>query len=185
MELFFGLLVILIAYFIKGFSGFGPALVIVPLFTLLYDAPSALVLAAVFDFFAGGILIYSVRKEIHWRFVLTVFGVLAMGTFVGSFLLDYISLDFLKKLIGGVIFIFSLIILFQRNGEEIKEHAHPKIYRQAASFMSGFLGGLVGMSGPPLVIYMKLNYPKAFFRIQLIAIFLLRYSLAFLTLFVS
>ena len=68
MEIYFGLLIILLAYFIKGFSGFGPALVIVPLFTLLYDAPSALLLAAVFDVFAGGILLRSVWKEIDWKF---------------------------------------------------------------------------------------------------------------------
>ena len=73
MELYFGLLIILAAYFIKGFSGFGPALIIVPFFTILYDAPSALVLAVIFDMFAGAFLMYSVRKEIDWRFVLVIF----------------------------------------------------------------------------------------------------------------
>ena len=111
MEFYFGLLVIVIAYFIKGFSGFGPALVIVPFFSLLYDAPSALVLASVFDFFAGGILIHSVRKEINWHFVLAVFMALAAGTVLGSSLLGSIPVDLLKKIIGAVILIFSLIIL--------------------------------------------------------------------------
>jgi len=173
MELYLGLLLILIAYFVKGFSGFGPALIIVPSFTILYDAPSALLLAAVFDVFAGGSLIHAVRKEINWRFVLSVFAVLGLGTFVGSFLLGYISVGLLKKLIGAVIFIFSLVFLFQRNGVESGKKRNLQKYKYPASFMSGFLGGLVGMSGPPLIIYMKLNYPKSFFRAQLIGIFFL------------
>ncbi len=173
MEIYFGLLVILIAYFIKGFSGFGPALVIVPFFTLLYDAPSALILAAVFDFFAGGILIHSVRKEINWHFVWAVFIALAAGTVLGSFLLGNIPVDFLKKIIGAVILAFSLIILLQRNGMEKQNSSHQNWLKYPAGFLSGFLGGLVSMSGPPLVIYMKINYPRAFFRTQLIAIFFL------------
>jgi uncharacterized membrane protein YfcA len=173
MELYLGLLIILTAYFIKGFSGFGPALIIVPFFTILYDAPSALLLAAVFDMFAGATLIHAVRKEMDWRFVLTIFTVLGLGTIVGSSLLGYVSVGVLKKLIGAVIFIFSLVILFQRNGELVNEKTNHKKFKYPASFLSGFLGGLVGMSGPPLIIYMKLNYPKAFFRAQLIGIFFL------------
>ena len=114
MEIVFGIVVIIVAYFVKGFSGFGPALIIVPFFAILYDPPSALVIAALFDFFAGFILVYTVWKEIRWSFVLSIFVALALGVVTGTLLLDYIPVDGLKKLIGAILLIFSFLILFLR-----------------------------------------------------------------------
>jgi uncharacterized membrane protein YfcA len=173
MEIILGILVILVAYFVKGFSGFGPALIIVPFFALLYDPPSALVIAALFDFFAGVILVYTVRKEIRWSFVMSVFVALGLGVVVGSFLLDRIPVEGLKKLIGAILLVFSMIILFQRSENGWKNKQKYKFLKYASAFLSGFLGGLVSMSGPPIIIYMKMMYEKSFFRTQLIAIFML------------
>jgi len=173
MELVLGILVILVAYFVKGFSGFGPALIIVPFFALIYDPPSALVIAALFDFFAGCILVYTVRKDIRWSFVLSVFAVLGVGVVFGSLLLGRIPVDGLKKIIGAILLIFSFIILLQRNGTLRKNKQKYTFLKYPAAFISGFLGGLVSMSGPPLIIYMKMMYEKTFFRTQLIAIFML------------
>jgi len=171
MEILLGMLVILVAYFVKGFSGFGPALIIVPFFTIIYDPQSALIVAAVFDFLAGCILVYQIRHQIRWHFVISVFAALAAGAFFGALLLNTLPVQGLKKLIGIILLIFSVLILTQRNSmlpETKKKYAWLKY---PAGFMSGFLGGLVSMSGPPLIIFMKLMYEKTFFRTQLIAIF--------------
>jgi uncharacterized membrane protein YfcA len=173
MEIVFGVVIILIAYFVKGFSGFGPSLIIVPFFTLLYDPPSALVLAAFFDFFAGVIMTISVRNKIDWRFVISIFISLAAGTLLGSFFPGKMPVELLKKTIGIVILIFSLMILLQRNGTVKVLNPRRIRLKYPAAFLSGFLGGMVSMSGPPLVIYMKTMYDKDFFRTQLIGIFVL------------
>ena len=173
MEIVFGIVVIIVAYFVKGFSGFGPALIIVPFFAILYDPPSALVIAALFDFFAGFILVYTVWKEIRWSFVLSIFVALALGVVTGTLLLDYIPVDGLKKLIGAILLIFSFLILFQSNGEGLKNKQKYHFLKYPSAFTGGFLGGLVSMSGPPIIIYMKMMYEKSFFRTQLIAIFVL------------
>ena len=172
MELLFGILIILLAYFVKGFSGFGPALIIVPFFTLLYDRSSALVVAALFDFIAGCILVYTVRRAIDWKFALSVFLFLAIGAFFGALLLGEIPVGLLKKIIGAVLFVFATIILLQKNGQMVKSRERWQVLKYPAAFISGFLGGLVSMSGPPLIVYMKLMYEKSFFRTQLIAIFM-------------
>jgi uncharacterized membrane protein YfcA len=173
MEILFGILIIFAAYFVKGFSGFGPSLIIVPFITLLYDPSSALILTAFFDFFAGAILIYSVRKEVNWSFVLSIFIALGIGTFFGSLLPGRIPVAVLKKIIGAVILIFSFIILLQKNDIEGREKSKYRWLKYPAGILSGFSGGLVSISGPPLVIYMKIMYQKSFFRTQLIGIFLL------------
>jgi uncharacterized membrane protein YfcA len=173
MELALGILVILVAYFVKGFSGFGPGLFIVPFFALLYDPPSALVIAALFDFLAGLLLVYTVRKEIRWSFVLSIFVALALGVVFGSYLLDRIPVDGLKKLIGAILLIFALMISLQKNGKNWKNKKKFRFLKYPAAFSGGFLGGLVSMSGPPIIIYMKMMYDKSFFRTQLIALFVL------------
>jgi uncharacterized membrane protein YfcA len=68
INLLLAMLVILAAYTVKGFSGFGPALVIVPFFTILYDPASALLVAAFFDCLAGAVLLVTVRRDINWLF---------------------------------------------------------------------------------------------------------------------
>lgn len=171
MEIIFGMLVIFVAYFVKGFSGFGPSLIIVPFFTLLYDPQSALIIAAVFDFFAGCILVYQIRKKIRWSFVFSVFAALAAGAFFGALLLNTLPVEGLKKIIGVILLLFSVIILVQRNGFIQATKKKFEWLKYPAGFLSGFLGGLVSMSGPPLIIYMKFMYEKTFFRTQLIAIF--------------
>jgi len=173
MELYLGVLIILLAYFVKGFSGFGPSLIVVPFFALLYDPASVLLLAALFDFLAGGILFLTVCKKISWRFVLSVFIALAAGTWLGSFLPGTVPAALLKKLIGAVILLFSLLILLQKKETVSTLKADRDWVKYSAGFLSGFLGGMVSMSGPPLVIYMKMTYEKDFFRTQLIGIFLL------------
>jgi uncharacterized membrane protein YfcA len=171
-DILFGSLVVFAAYFLKGFSGFGPALVMIPLFTLIYEPGTAINVTTLFDFMAGLYLIFSVRKEMNWRFVFSVFAALGTGAFFGARLLGTLPVDLLKKLIGGTILVFSIIILVQRNGQLLRNTSFTRKLKYPVSLLGGFLGGLLSISGPPIVIYMKMMYKKDFFRTQLIGIFL-------------
>jgi uncharacterized membrane protein YfcA len=174
MELLAGILIIFTAYFLKGFSGFGPSLILVPSLSLVYDPVTAITAAALFDFVAGGILLITVRKEIHWRFVLSIFLALALGAILGSLLLGTIDTTLIKKIIALAILLFSGVILFQHNNLSHAGHhkSIPKL-KYPVGFISGVLGGLISITGPTLIIYMKMLYKKEFFRIQLIGIFFL------------
>jgi len=173
MELLAGILIIFAAYFLKGFSGFGPALIIVPSLSLVYDPVTAITAAALFDFIGGGILLITVRKEIQWRFVLSIFFALALGAILGSLLLGTIDTTLLKKIIALAILLFSGVILFQRNNLSQPAHKSIATLKYPVGFISGVLGGLISITGPPLIIYMKMLYKKEFFRVQLIGIFFL------------
>ena len=79
------LICVFAAYFIKGFSGFGPALLIIPTFTLLYDPYLALSYSGIFDFIAGISLIGTVYKSINWKIVLPITFFLLLGAYLGIF----------------------------------------------------------------------------------------------------
>ncbi len=170
MEILFASLAVFAAYFLKGFTGFGPALVLIPFFTILFDAGTAINAAAFFDFFAGAFLMWQVRSKLNWSFVLSVFASLAAGAFFGSLLLGIIPVYWLEKVIGVAIFVFALVILFQRNNED-QNRNYPEWHKYIIAAFGGFIGGFIGITGPPLVIYMKLRYHKEFFRTQLIGVF--------------
>jgi uncharacterized membrane protein YfcA len=145
----------------------------VPSLALIYDPTTAISATALFDFIAGGILLIFVWKEIQWRFVLPIFFALGLGAILGSLLLGSIETVLLKKIIAIAILIFSLVILIQRNNSSYQPQRSGNFLKYPVGFLSGVLGGLISITGPPLVIYMKLIYKKEFFRIQLIGIFFL------------
>ncbi len=165
--------VTMLAYFIKGFSGFGPAMVIVPSFTLIKGAPTALTTSAFLDSLAGLLLIGSVWKDINWRFVWPITISISIGSFIGSNLMVTIPVALLRRLIGTCIFVFVGYLLFSQNSNGANStKKQPPFLGPIMGLLSGTLGGIVGMSGPPLIAYMKYYYSKDFFRTQLIVIFL-------------
>ncbi len=174
MEVLLGVIVVLTAYFIKGLSGFGPALVMVPFLSLIFDPPTAISVTALLDFLAGAFLLPSVRKSVQWKFVVQIFSVLAIGAILGTYLLGTIPVLWLKKIIGLSILVFAMLIVIQTNSNTRQTNAgQESTWRYPIGFLSGFLGGLLGISGPPLIIYMKMRHPKTYFRTQLIGIFFL------------
>lgn len=172
IEIILASIVVFAAYFLKGFSGFGPALLMIPFFTLLYDPGTAITTSTIFDFLAGFILFISVRKQIQWKFVLSIFASLAFGAIFGSFLLGKVPVFWIKKIIGITILIFALVIFFQKNGNgRIIINRKIEILKYPVAVFGGFIGGFVGISGPPIIIYLKMLYAKSFFRTQLIGTF--------------
>ena len=164
---------VFVAYFIKGFSGFGPALILIPTLTLLINPETAISASTYFDIIAGIILFISVRKSIDWKFVIPITLLLYIGAYFGANLLKTISSQLLEQIIGYGLILFSAILIFQKeNGEDTVKHStFRRLISLPIALLGGFTGGMIGISGPLLVIYMKINYNKTYFRNQLIAIF--------------
>ena len=172
MELVLGVLVVFGAYSLKGFSGFGPALIMVPFMTILFSPITAISVTTLFDLLADCILIFSVWRSLNWRFVFSVVVALAMGTIVGTLLLGSLPTVWLRRIMGGAILLSGILILVmppQRRGG--RDNLTKKL-KFPIGFLSGVFGGLLSISGPPLVVYMKMVYEKSYFRTQLIGIFL-------------
>lgn len=171
MDIIIALLVILVAYFLKGLSGFGPALIMIPFLTIIYDPATAIIITALLDFLAGIILIPQIRKDISWPFALPIIISMGIGASVGAYLLGQLPVDTIRQIMGLAIALFALYLLIQKNSDN-PIRSHSEIVKYPVGILSGLLGGLLGISGPPLVIYMKMYYDKTFFRTQLIVIFL-------------
>jgi uncharacterized membrane protein YfcA len=167
--------IILLAYSIKGLTGFGPALIIVPFFTAIIGVQYALPASALFDAIAGLLLLIAVYKKIYWKFCLPLMITMAVGSFIGANAVFWVSPDLISILIGIFIFIFAIYLWIEQPQNDLNRNTeNQKILTGAAiaGFFAGISGGLIGMSGPILVIYLKHFFSKDFFRNQLIVIFL-------------
>jgi uncharacterized membrane protein YfcA len=173
------LLVTLAAYFIKGLAGFGPALLIVPFFTLFAGVELALPASAFFDVLAGTILLSQVYRQIHWQFCFPLMLAMGLGSFTGAQLVFYVPLEWIRGGMGIFILLFALFLWTSASRQNHssgvpQKHTSPARYWYGTltGFVGGICGGMIGMSGPPVIMYMKRVYSKDFFRTQLIVVFM-------------
>lgn len=170
LTLFFAVVTVMFAYFVKSATGFGPALIMIPIFSILFNPKQAIVLSTLFDSIAGLILLATIYKKINWPFIIPVMLFLNAGIYLGASLMVTIPSSFLFILIGGILLVFAVFIFFNKN-TGVRHAKHKTHWGSFVALFSGFLGGLTGISGPLLVSYFKLSFDKKIFRDSLIAVF--------------
>jgi len=165
-------LIVLTGHFIKGLFGFAGALFAIPLLALFMDIRFVVPVFLLFDFFSGIILTVPNRKLIDKQIALLVLLGLAIGTGIGTYFLISFANEALKKIFGAVVILFALKILLMDN-EDIKGQV-SKIWAPLSGILGGCAGGMFGLNGPPLVLYLAHQLKnKSVFRATLYGIFLL------------
>ena len=140
-------LAILLAGFLRGFVGFGAALIAIPVLSLVFAPAIALPIA----FFSGlpsmlQLLPTAIRHG--ERQIIMTFGIGAfLAAPLGTWLLVIIAPEILKMIIA-VLVIFMAAFLF-RGGRLKGTPSRPVIF--GAGIFAGFVQGVAGVGGPPAV----------------------------------
>jgi uncharacterized membrane protein YfcA len=79
--------VILLGTFVQGLTGFGLALVSVPLLSLLLDVKQAVPVAGMFGWLITFPLVYKMRQHVQWRTCLIMVAGSLPGSWLGANLL--------------------------------------------------------------------------------------------------
>jgi len=149
-------LCIFAAAFIRGFTGFGLAVVGVPLLSLFF-APAEIVPAImILAILAGLQLIPKIWRSVDWKLLTpTVIGT-AFGTPLGTWLLAGVSADVMRVLIGGAVLVAAFAMQL---GFRFSQRPHAGV---SAGFgaIAGLTGGAAAMPGPS-VIFLFLAAPIA------------------------
>jgi hypothetical protein len=169
-----------VAATIVGFSGFGFALITVPLLTILLDLKVVVPLELLLALVCVTILSARNMRFIKEPAVVYLFLGMMAGTVVGTWLLDNLEAGLLKKILGIAIILFA-IHLYKRSGREREPRTREGIGRIVGAaialfvgLLSGIAGGMFGTSGPPLVVYVDhFAKDKSAFRAQLVVLFML------------
>jgi uncharacterized protein len=152
----FALLTVLLGYIVLGLSGFGSALVIVPLLTwhwpltlvvplvLLIDVPSSLLHTGL-----------NVR-EVAWREIPRLIPAMVIGALLGVSLLTYASSDWPLLLLGLYIAAIGLLRLRSAGQVAPPQHAH---WAWPAGLAMGFVETMFGTAGPVVVAWLSQRLP--------------------------
>jgi hypothetical protein len=150
-------LVLSIGIFVQSAAGFAAGLLSIP--SLLYlghsipEASTALLVATIPQNIFG---VYSLRRSIDARRLLLPGGARLAFFPLGILVLIFIEQTFpiirIRQFVGGVVLTVTLMTIFCRPAPRERLAA---FWAWLAFPLSGFLQGLVGMGGPPMVFWVS------------------------------
>ncbi|MEL6349526.1 MAG: sulfite exporter TauE/SafE family protein [Myxococcota bacterium] len=164
--------------FIKGVTGFGSALVLTPLLSLIWPPEEAILLVTLSDLLGGTLLLPGVWQRIEPRLVGRMAPALLVGQFIGTALLVSLPVDTVRLVIGALVGLFgaSMVARPSRPGRgewtALPAAPGPVLGWSAVSALAGgAMGGLTGASGPPIIAFAQHYFEPQYYRAQLIGLF--------------
>lgn len=133
----------------RGFSGFGSAMILAPGLSLLFNPQQVVATVILLEMTASVGLIPTALSKTKWQKVFPMVLTALVMIPIGSYFLVLLDPVLMRRIIGGLILIFVVLLLF---GKHII--FKPRIVLSLGiGACSGFLTGLTGMGGPPVVLY--------------------------------
>ncbi len=153
MELFYLGMVVFLAGFTQGLSGFGSVLVSLPLVVVFWDVRTAVPLVSLLAICNTTILRIQLRAHVQFKRIAPLLIAAVPGMVLGARLLKDVQAGYLEVLIGILLTSFSLYLLISRP----RRRELGGVWKWVAGFLSGILGGSIGANGPPVIIYTTLQ----------------------------
>ena len=143
------LAVVFISGLVRGFSGFGSALIYVPLMSAIYEPRIAALTLLITDFAASAPFTIAQTRHCNWREVAPV-SVAAIATLpLGVLALQYLDPVILR---WGIAFLVTSLLAVMVSGW--RYHVEPKLpVSLGVGLVAGIGAGAVQMSGPAAIIY--------------------------------
>lgn len=147
-------LIIALAGFTQGLTGFGSALVSVPLLSLIVGAQTAVPIAGIFGWLVTLPVVWKMRHSIQRQTGLILFAGSIPASFVGAKLLASMPSQYILLTMGIVLILSSIHSMFSTKPLFNKTSIPVTV---GAGFTSGVLGASVGESGPPVIAYTSMQ----------------------------
>lgn len=150
-------LVYLIAWAFQGFTGFGAGIFIVGILSLYHDPRAVVVSSTLVNLVGvGTIALFLIRKRPDLKNLMTLVSGSVPGILFGTEVLFMLGEDTLRIAIGLFILTLGVYDLTVQTGLlgrwRIKEGPFTGF---TFGFLGGFFAGLIGMGGPPPVVYLN------------------------------
>lgn len=142
--------VFLLAALVQGISGFGFALLSMPLLSLIVDPKNAVAVSTLIGTVASGTLLVRHRHFVRWDLVRPMLGAAAVGMPLGLYLLVVIAERPLRLLLAVVVAGFAGLLA---SGWRVR--STNRGVELLAGFTSGVLNTSLSTNGPPLVVVLQ------------------------------
>jgi uncharacterized protein len=139
----------LLAGVVRGFSGFGSALILSPALAALYGPAVAVPVALLLEFALAGPFVPPALRVIDRARTGVLCVAAAITVPIGAYVLSIVDGRTLRWAICALVFVAVAILAFGW-----RYHGRPHTAATAATgALSGLLGGATGLSGPPVIFY--------------------------------
>ncbi|MEJ2288083.1 MAG: sulfite exporter TauE/SafE family protein [Deinococcales bacterium] len=167
---------------VTGLTGFGFALVSVPLLLWVMDPPSVVTAVLVIGQLTSSVNAWTSRQHVEGRILRTLLPGAVAGMVAGSYVLRVLDPTALKLTAAALVVVFTLLLAVRRR----PGRRPPPAAETLVGGASGVLTTSVGLSGPPVVLLMSGALPdKHRSRATLAAYFALTSPLGLVTLLVQ
>lgn len=158
-----------LAALVRGLTGFGMAILLVPLLGLMLLPVEAVTVSNLLGLLIGLAGLRAAWAGAERRSVATI-GLLAMAaTPVGLWLLHATPPELARVLIAGVAILAFVLVLLPQRPDGHRVHA---VETAGTGIAAGVLTGFAGMPGPPVVpFYLRQAIPPATARASMLAVF--------------
>ncbi len=146
-------LIIFLAGFAQGLSGFGSILLALPLLSIFLDIKTVIPLVALHGLVTTLILLIELRKHLERGKVLPIFVGSIPGIPIGVFFLKNMNTNTIQLAMGIILLSYGLFSLFFRPVVWQVKKAGVLL----AGFLAGCMGGALGAAGPPVIVYTSLQ----------------------------
>jgi len=137
-----------VAGLVRGFAGFGTAMIFMPFASNVLEPVWAIITVLVFDLFGPLPNVPRALRDGNSRDVMRLGTGAVLGLPVGLFLLYRIDPDLFRWLVSGIALglLFLLMSGWRHGGGATRRLALP------VGAAGGFLGGISGLPGPPVIL---------------------------------
>ena len=151
----------LLAGTVSGLTGFGLALISVPLLLFVYDPKTVVVITAVLSVIINLAVVWDSWRDADRRVVVALLPPALVGVVAGTEVLRDVDPDYIRLGVGIVV-VFSALLLLR---DVRLPGAQTRWGTVVAGSASGALSTSTGLAGPPIVLlFASRNLPKRAFR---------------------
>lgn len=141
---------LLLAGLVRGFAGFGAAMIFVPVAGALYGPPQAVAAVFLVDTLVSAPMAFAAIKLAQWRSVLTLLAGSLFALPVGAWLLLHLDPTPLRW--GISLYILAAVALLASGWRYKGVPGMPLTLATGAS--SGLMSGMAALGGPPVVLFL-------------------------------
>ena len=149
LSLLLGALVAVMSGAIHGYTGFGAALFMTPLFAILFGPVEAVGIACVIGLCGSAQLYPSAARNAAWRELIPIFAGIVVLTPLGTMFLFNTDPELVRRAMGVFILVFALILI---SGWVYRGPRGPA-FSAVVGALAGGITGASGVGGPPLALY--------------------------------
>jgi len=168
--LIFAVLTAFVAGLMRGFAGFGSAMLMAPIFAVLMSPAHMVPIVVSLELPMGAMLFLGARRQVEWRYVVPLSGIAMLAMPLGIWLLVSVETDVMTKAISTVVLVFVgvLALGWRYRGPR------PLPLTLGIGALSGAMMATSSVGGPPVLLYMlAAEHPARKIRANIVGYFFL------------